>query len=39
MELVNSSVKDIEAYHDFALSFTEDYKFGVQFMVTKVLKE
>lgn len=36
MELVDSSVKNVEIHRDFAMGFTEDRSFGVQFKVTKV---
>jgi hypothetical protein len=37
MELVESSVKNIEAYREFAMSFDENCMFGVKFKVTNVL--
>ncbi|KAH7092140.1 benzoate 4-monooxygenase cytochrome P450 [Paraphoma chrysanthemicola] len=37
MELVDSTIKNIIPYRDYALSFDEDYSYGVNFKVAKVL--
>jgi hypothetical protein len=39
MELVDSSIKNITLYRDFAFSFDENYNYGVNFRITKVLQE
>ncbi|KAH7068192.1 benzoate 4-monooxygenase cytochrome P450 [Paraphoma chrysanthemicola] len=38
MELVDSSIKNIIPYRDYALSFDEDYNYGVKFKVAKLLR-
>jgi hypothetical protein len=37
MELVDSSVKNIETYRDYALGFDKEYRFGIKFKITEVL--
>jgi hypothetical protein len=38
LELVDSSIKDIMPDRDFGLAFNKDFNFGVNFRVTKVLR-
>jgi hypothetical protein len=36
-ELGDSSIKNITMFRDYALSFDEDYNYGVKFKISKVL--